>query len=305
MTIKTDKEYLMHVAIHMPGYPDKLKTKRQWALMGYLPKPGCEGTEYWTNPYFNRYTAYYRDDEVAPATQEQLYTYWAPEREWRNVLRRIRAEDKRMEKERLTKYNPYTDSIHKASLLPPIPCNNPSRTIVFDTETTGLNARYCHDEILQLSIIDGEGNILLNSYVKPSLHKHWQEATQIHGITPGMVKEAPLAQDLIPVVKGIFASADILIAYNIDFDLGFLAQWEICPTKSQKLIDVMKDFAEVYGEYNEYYDSYTWQKLTTAADYYGYKFKAHDSLEDVKATLYVYNKMLEQKRYEGHCDKLD
>lgn len=33
------------------------------------------------------------------------------------------------------------------------------------------------------------------------------------------------------------------------------------------------------------------QKLVTAANYYGYKFKAHDSLEDVKATLYVFNCM--------------
>ena len=67
-------------------------------------------------------------------------------------------------------------------------------------------------------------------------------------------------------------------------------QWGICPTEDQKLIDIMKDLAEVYREYNEYYDSYKWQKLTSAADYYGYKYKAHDSLEDVKATLDVYKK---------------
>lgn len=38
-----------------------------------------------------------------------------------------------------------------------------------------------------------------------------------------------------------------------------------------------------------------WQKLSTAASYYGYKFKAHDSLEDVRATLYVYKKLQAQE----------
>ena len=42
--------------------------------------------------------------------------------------------------------------------------------------------------------------------------------------------------------------------------------------------------------------NYKWQKLSKAAAYYGYKFKAHDSLEDVRATLYVYNKMQDKNR---------
>lgn len=295
----------MHAATNMPGYPDKLKTKRQWALKGYLPKPDCEGTVYWTNPYYEKYYAYFRDDEVAPATQEQLNIYWAPERERRNSKRRARAAAIRKEKARLAQFSQYLDSIHNASLLSPIPCNNPSRIIVFDTETTGLDAWNYHDEILQISIIDGEGNTLLSSYVKPGMHECWPKAAQINGITPDMVKDAPQAQDLIPLVKGIFASADTLIAYNIDFDLGFLDQWGINPTEDQVLIDVMERFAEVYGEYSEYFEGYKWQKLTTAADYYGYEYNAHDSLEDVKATLYVYKKMLEEAENESSCEKPD
>ena len=49
-------------------------------------------------------------------------------------------------------------------------------------------------------------------------------------------------------------------------------------------------FAEIYGEWNERRGSYKWQSLTKCATYYGYEFKAHDSLEDVKATLYCYKK---------------
>ena len=67
----------------------------------------------------------------------------------------------------------------------------------------------------------------------------------------------------------------------------------------------MVEFAEVYGEYSEYFEGYKWQKLTTAADYYGYEYNAHDSLEDVKATLYVYKKMLEEAENESSCEKPD
>ena len=53
----------------------------------------------------------------------------------------------------------------------------------------------------------------------------------------------------------------------------------------------MIEFAKIYGEWNNYYGNHTYQKLTNAACYYGYNFDelAHDSLEDVKATLVVYN----------------
>ena len=92
--------------------------------------------------------------------------------------------------------------------------------------------------------------------------------------------------------RGIFEGADLWIAYNNPFDLSFLRFWGIDPT-GKKQVDVMREFAPVYGEWNEEKGSYKWQKLAKAAAYYGYSFSAHDSLEDVKATLFVYQKMKE------------
>ena len=53
----------------------------------------------------------------------------------------------------------------------------------------------------------------------------------------------------------------------------------------------MIEFAKIYEEWNNYYGNRTYQKLTNVACYYGYNFDelTHDSLEDVKATLVVYN----------------
>ena len=180
------------------------------------------------------------------------------------------------------------EDITKAMQLPSVPCDNPSGIVVFDVETTGLDPGI--DEILQFSAIDGDGNTLLNTYVRPYVKEEWPDAAKVNGITSEMVKDAPYPHELIPIVKGIFESAELLISYNGVFDIGFLQHWGI-DFSSQKHFDVMREFAPIYGEYREAYGNYKWQKLTTCAEYYGYKFKAHDSQEDVKATLYCYNQI--------------
>ena len=63
----------------------------------------------------------------------------------------------------------------------------------------------------------------------------------------------------------------------------------------------MYAFAEVYGEWNDYWQNYTWKSLDVCCHYYGYFLeKAHNSLEDSKATLYCYNKLInDENRYTG------
>lgn len=97
------------------------------------------------------------------------------------------------------------------------------------------------------------------------------------------------------------AEADKVIAYNAAFEDSYLKAYGI-EVDPEKWIDPMIMFAEIYGEWNERRGSYKWQSLTKCATYYGYEFKAHDSLEDVKATLYCYKKMEEDiERRKGKC----
>lgn len=167
----------------------------------------------------------------------------------------------------------------------------PSQTVVFDVETTGLDP--VHDEIIQFSAINGDGKVLLNTYVKPVRHTTWREAERVNGISPDMVKDMPTINDLWETIQSIFLSANLLIAYNGSFDIEFLRSAKIF-VPDVEYYDVMFSFAEIYGEWNDYYGEYKWQKLSKCAEYYGYEFKAHDSLEDVKATLYCYNKICNQ-----------
>ena len=169
------------------------------------------------------------------------------------------------------------------------------KQIVIDTETTGFNA-YDGDELLQVSIIDTDGNVLFDEYFKPQHLTEWKEAEQVNGISPEMVAERPAISEKISEINAIIEKADTIIGYNTQFDIAFLkANGAIVPDDIET-IDVMEDFAVIYGEWNSYRDGYKWQKLTTAADYYGYDWNkraetAHNSLGDCFATLYVYKKL--------------
>ncbi len=63
-----------------------------------------------------------------------------------------------------------------------------------------------------------------------------------------------------------------------------------------EIVDVMRDFAEIYGEINEYNGKYKWQKLVKCAEYYDFDWSgtgthAHDSLGVCLATFHCFLKM--------------
>lgn len=162
------------------------------------------------------------------------------------------------------------------------------RCLIIDFETTGKNPATA--EVLQCSIIDGFGRPQLSEYFKPERDTEWPSAAWIHGITPEKVADKPHFRERIPFIENLIASAPFLIAYNARYELGILRQYGV--TVDKPFIDPMLMFAEVYGEWNEYHGNYRWQKLTTAARYYGYEFTAHDALADVRATLHIYECMV-------------
>ena len=93
------------------------------------------------------------------------------------------------------------------------------RVLFFDLELTGF---YDHDEILSISIVDGNGKTVMNTLVKPEHTKKWKRTEKVHGITPDMVADAPLLKELIPEIKEIFENADRLIAYGVSTDYSHI-----------------------------------------------------------------------------------
>lgn len=151
-----------------------------------------------------------------------------------------------------------------------------------DVETTGLDPN--SNEILQVSVINSKEEVLINEFCKPELKTAWEEATWINGITTEQVKNCKPYKFYKDKIQNLINETDVIVGYNIYFDLDFLK----CNYDNKKIIDLMNIFAYVYGEWSNYYKSYKWQSLTECASYYDYEFEAHNSLEDVKATLYCY-----------------
>lgn len=164
---------------------------------------------------------------------------------------------------------------------------NPELVRIIDTETTGI--RPGEDKILQLSVLDGNGVELFDSYIHPYGVSSWPEAQRINGISSEMVRDSPSMAELRPRIEETLAGAALIIGYNVSFDLSFLeAAGVVIPVTD--VCDVMEDFAPVAGEWAEWANGgaggWKWQKLTACAGHYGFDFKAHDSLEDCRATLH-------------------
>lgn len=153
--------------------------------------------------------------------------------------------------------------------------------IVLDTETTGLDP--IKDEIIQLSIIDGNGETLLNEYYKPKKVTEWPEAQRVNGISPEDVANKKYIVEDFAKIQAILDAAGEVCAFNAEYDLAFLGELGFYLDES-KVTDTMRQYGKIfYGK--------QFIKLTVAAAECDYYYNAHDSLADCKATLVVQNRV--------------
>ena len=96
--------------------------------------------------------------------------------------------------------------------------------VVFDLETTGLEATKC--EIIEIGAVKiSKGKIVetFETLVKPSCHIP-EDSTEIHGITDEMVANSPSIKQALPDFYK-FCYGCTIMAYNIDFDYKFISIW--------------------------------------------------------------------------------
>lgn len=94
-----------------------------------------------------------------------------------------------------------------------------AKVLFFDLELTGF---YDRDEIISISAVNGYGELIMNTFVKPTHTQKWKKTEKIHGITPEMVEDSPTLEELTPKIKKIFADADAVIAYGISTDYSHI-----------------------------------------------------------------------------------
>lgn len=245
------------------------------------------GEEMYTNSNYSKAT-YYLPEATRPATPEELAAIREKKMEKRaakKAAQEAAAERERARKaEQMARLRRYIDL-------------DPASIICLDTETTGVGY---DDEILQLSIMDGRGEVLFNDHFRPKAVTEWPEAQMVHGISPEAVAQCPHIDSCIPRINEILSNAELIIGYNLDFDLSFIRLAGITVPEGINQFDVMPEFAEIYGEWHQYRRTYKWQKLSACADYFGYEGSSfHDSLEDVRATLFCYFALTKYDPTEG------
>ena len=277
----------------------KSKTKAQWQKEKRALNEGVIGRRMWHNRFCQASGFYFLEEETHPALAEEI-------RAWQDEKRkagRERYAKKKAKRERLKK-----EAEEKASKLEKDKEKerekknrlfqiDKAKLICLDIETTGLYSGV--DELLQLSMIDGNGKALFNKYIRPKEIVTWPEAECIHGISPQMVADKPTIDSYIDQVNTLIEGAELLIGYNIlQFDLEFLRCAGIIIPDDIEVYDVMLEFAPIYGEWSECHQNYTWQKLSVCAGFYEYNGTGeyHNSLEDVKATLHCFFKMIKDEK---------
>lgn len=164
---------------------------------------------------------------------------------------------------------------------------------ILDTETTGLPSsdRF---QVVEISIIDKHGTVLFDRLIKPDIPIP-QGAQFVHGITDEMVANAPTFADVWPDLEAILSKYSIW-CYNADFDRSAIVHSAYYAkvkmpkefSRYDKWNCMMEAYAEYYGDWSSYHESYKWQQLASACQDLGVESNGyHRALGDVNNTLGV------------------
>jgi DNA polymerase III subunit epsilon len=165
------------------------------------------------------------------------------------------------------------------------------QVVYLDTETTGLDDTA---EVIELAIIDADGNTLCNRRFKPA-GPIPADASAIHGIFDRDVAACSPLTDCWPEIRGLLRGTRVVV-YNAEFDKRLIWQslghyrdlahtaipgsWECA----------MEAYAAWYGAWSPWHGSYTYKPLSFAAAATG-DAPDHSALGDARACRAVVRRL--------------
>lgn len=165
--------------------------------------------------------------------------------------------------------------------------------LVFDVETTGLDYKF--DQIIEFGglLLDHNMNVLkeISTFVKNE-EPLSAKITEITGITDEMLIDGIEEEALAVMLEELIKEDTLLIAYNVQFDIGFLKsllERFNLPFKNNPVLDCMV----VYKDRHPYP-----HRLFNAIERYQLQnevVNSHRALDDAKATLALLKKMHAEK----------
>lgn len=167
----------------------------------------------------------------------------------------------------------------------------PNEYIVFDIETTGLDASY--DEIIEIGALKIKNNEIVDKFtslIKPK-YPIDEFITELTGITNEMVKDAPLINEVLPRFLD-FIGDEILVGHNINFDINFVYD-NLIKIGSDKLLS--NNYVDTLRLARRILRNLKHHRLSDLAEYYNIDGTgAHRSLKDCEITNQILNLLEEQ-----------
>lgn len=163
---------------------------------------------------------------------------------------------------------------------------NKGKVVYLDTETTGLDYT---DEVIELAVIDENGNTLFDSRFKPSVEIN-PFAQEVHGIDANSLAACLTWIEQEASIKKVLQGKSVVI-FNADFDLRIMRQTANAFGCDDSWINeletlcAMDTAAKCYGATNKYGTiSLANAAFEAGADWEG---EAHTALADSKMTRKV------------------
>lgn len=173
--------------------------------------------------------------------------------------------------------------------------NDETEYIVFDTETTGLNA--AENTLIEIAAVKMKGMEIIEEWttlIDPEVEIS-AKITELTGITNDMVKGQPKLAEALPKFREFVQDA-VLVAHNAEFDLGFIS---VCasrigmPEWNNPVMDTLPLARKLYPSEKNY-------KLKTLTHKFSVDLiNAHRALDDTVATARVFQFMLKDLKERG------
>lgn len=167
--------------------------------------------------------------------------------------------------------------------------------VSIDLETTGLLPK--EDRIIEIAAIryrDGKEDAVYHSYLNPGREVP-KRITELTGITPDMVKDAPQFADVCTEILD-FIGEDVMMAHHISFDFAFLkrAVLNSMDAKQAKATGFEKKGIDTLKISRYFLPEMESRSLGALCKHYNIALDAHRAEEDARATALLYIKMWEE-----------
>lgn len=167
------------------------------------------------------------------------------------------------------------------------------RPVYLDTETTGLER---DDEIVEISIVDDDCQVLFHALVKPS-RPIPPAVTRLHGISNAMV-QSERSWPIVWQMARPFLLGKTVVIYNAEYDLRLMqqshARYKLPWRENLNTICAMKLYAEYRGDWDPRRRAYRYIRLEDAGKQCSIDLpNAHRATADALLTQALFHYMAE------------